>query len=808
MQFLLKKSIIYSAIYDRKYLPRTVEIEVKKLVIIILNAKNLTLFRFYQKNKACLNYLQQYSSLPFGFKFRKIFLKFTCILFTGLFFAGIFLSDSVLAQYHSAQRFTEYTLDEEEDEETEEEYEEIELRETVVKGTYRLNFGIEDNDFIWKDANYLLQEGSWRYFFGEKPHNTYDPAIYNSFRLTIDAPLKEKLSFYTKIVVDPWSFVGKSKATTIPSWYGPTDGDDPVEIQLKYWSNSGRIYPEIVRSKKGDSFAIPETKVVDDFTQPVSVFSDWGGGTHRIDLPSLKIDREFKPIRALWFDLKEDEYRAILFLYAEENISMWTDDPLTLVNNHIVWEPSPWLDKWQPGRLYTSTGWENGTWTLDSQLRDTENNWLTLLRAFRYEGEIASIYTDFMIAAPMDPWDNYNTINNVPIAVRFKKGITDWLMLGSIYTARWGYDLGSSDAFDQAMAVDSVIAVNEYHNLKLEYALAIQEHNLNKETQKTTEDDSAYKIVLESEMNPFDLEVTSNLSFTRMGREFEAPLSNYTYTRDDGYWGRHISFYERSKEEEMYRIGNGIDQDRQVVTWVARFGGYDEIATYFNYRNVRNATDDSFIENVFRNEFDYQVSDDLFTKFLLLYHQRDETADNKNQDTSTVSVGFQYDFCPWIRLEEIWERTNEYPDYPDKIYDWLTINPDPPYPHYYIISSRLIVAPRDWVEISLENTYNEFEHATTLDDFMNYSGTTIRFWPSHKFSANVVYRYSNVADYHRNYKKIGHHNVYFDCTYDIFDDAWIKLQFSELGSYIQGIGWQPSVLDTQHIVRLVYEGRF
>ncbi len=771
--------------------------------------KGFDLFGLYFQNKSRWFLSLKEISLFLVPKYSKYLLKFVCIVFAGLFFVCVFLQNSLYAQNSSARQNAGYVYEEDEEDVGEQaRYEEVELRDTVVKGSYRFNFGIEDNDFLWKEANYLLQEGSWRYFFGEKRYNTYDPAIYNNFKLTIDAPFNEKLSFYTKIVVDPWSFVGKSKLTTISSWYGMTNADDPVEIQLKYWSNSGRIHPEIVRSKKGDSFSLPETKVVDDYTQPVSVFSDWGGGTHRIDLPSLEIDREFKPIKALWFDLKEDEYRAILFLYAEENISMWTDDPLSIVNNHIVWEPSPWLDMWQPGKLYTATGWENGIWTSDSQLRDSQSNWLTLLRAFRYEGEIASIYTDFMIAAPMDPWDDYDTINNIPLAVRFKKGITDWLMLGSIYTARWGYDQGSHDAFDQAVAADAVVALNEYHNLKLEYALSMTKHNLNETAQKTTEDDSAYKIVLNSDVNPFDLEIKSDLSFSRMGREFEAPLSHYTYTRDDLAWGRHISFYKRSKEEEMYRVGNGIDKDRQVASWDVFFGGYDEVDACFNYRNVRNATDNGFIENVFRNEFSYQYSDELFYKFLFLYHQRDETSDKKNQDTSTLSVGFQYDFSQWIRLEEIWERTNQYPDYPDRIYDWLTINPAPPYPHYYIVSSRLILAPRDWVEISLENIYNEFEHATTLDDFMNYSGTTIRFWPSSKISANLVYRYSIVADYHRNYKKIGHHNVYFDCTYDIFDDAWIKLQFSDLGTYIEGIGWQSSVLDTQHIIRLVYEGRF
>ncbi len=793
------------------YLPRMVKIKVIILNVNIKRMRFVVFCVFYFKKKVQEALSPKVIYLLLLAKHKKFLLNISCIVLIVLFFLGLGQPDNLFAQNYSAQRYLgeSYEEDTAEEEETAEDYgyDQPELRDTVVKGSYRLNFGIKDGEFQWKDANYLLQEGSWRYFFGEQRHNTYDPAIYNNFKLTIDAPLNEKLSFYAKIVVDPWSFVGKSKATTIPSWYGPTAVDDPVEIQLKYWSNSGRVFPEIVRSSEGDSFAIPETKVKDGYTQPVSVLSDWGGGTHRIDLPSLKIEQEFKPIRALWLDLKEDESRAIVFLYAEENISMWTDDPLFLVNNHIVWEPSPWLNMYSPGRLYNS-GWENGDWTMDSQLRDSESNWLTLLRAFRFEGEIASIYTDFMIAAPMDPWDDYNHIDNVPMAVRFKKGITDWLMLGSIYTARWGYDLGTYDAFDQAMAIDGLIAINEYHNLKMEYAYSLTKHNLNEEIRETAEDDAAYKIVVESDVNPFDLEMKSDLSLSRMGREFQSPLSHYTYTRDDLAWGRHISFYKRSKEEEMYRIGNGLDKDRQVVAWGVFFGGYDEVDAYFNLRNVRNATDNGFVENIFRNEFSYQSSDDLLYKFLFLYHQKDETTDNKSQDISTMSAGFQYDFCQWIRLEEIWERTNQYPDYPARIYDWLTINPPAPYPHYYIVSSRLIFTPRDWVEISLENTYNEFEHATTLDDFMNYTGTTIRLWPNHRLSANIVYRYSNVADYIQNYKKTGHHNIYFDCTYDIFDDARIKLQFSDLGTYVEGIGWQSSVLDTQHIIRLIYEGKF
>ncbi|MBI4846182.1 MAG: hypothetical protein HY810_06905 [Candidatus Omnitrophica bacterium] len=255
--------------------------------------------------------------------------------------------------------------------------------ETVVKGNYRFNFGAEEDDFIWKDANYLLQPGSWRYLYGEKRHNTYDLAVFNQLKIAIDAPVTEKFSFYTKVVIDPWSFVGKTQKISLASWYGTTNADDPVEIQLKYWSNSGRTYPEIVRSEKGDSFALPEIKAVDGSTSKTNnVLGSWGSWTHRVDIPQLKLDTEFKPLRALWFDYKEDEYRAILFLYAQDNIAMYTDDPLWLVNNHIVWEPSPWLNSWKAGKLYTSSGWENGSWQRDLFLADSERNWLTCLHYY------------------------------------------------------------------------------------------------------------------------------------------------------------------------------------------------------------------------------------------------------------------------------------------------------------------------------------------------------------------------------------------------------------------------------------------
>jgi len=237
-------------------------------------------------------------------------------------------------------------------------------------------------------------------------------------------------------------------------------------------------------------------------------------------------------------------------------------------------------------------------------------------------------------------------------------------------------------------------------------------------------------------------------------------------------------------------------------------GEFEGINTYFNIRNVNRATDDEFIENVFRNETAYRADEQLLTKFLFIYHSRDKTPEGKDQDTITGSAAFKYDFSESLSLEETVERTNEYPGFPDGLYAWLTMNPAPPYPFYNISKTCFLITPAEWIEIALEYVYNEFQSAATVDDFMNYAGTDVLFWFTDNLSARGVYRYSRVEDYHRAYKKIGHHNVYFDIIYDVNENASLTVEFGKLGSYIEGLGWQSAVLDTQHIIKVIYEGRF
>jgi len=418
------------------------------------------------------------------------------------------------------------------------------------------------------------------------------------------------------------------------------------------------------------------------------------------------------------------------------------------------------------------------------------------------------VHADFMIGSEMDPWDDYDEINNIPAALRLKKDITDNLMVGSVLAYREGYDDGSKDAVEQVIALDTAYIINEYHTLMAEVAVSEYTHDITENSNEQNEDSSAYKVLVGSEMDPFELPIWSTISYAYMGREFQSPLANYTYTKSDQQWGRHIWWHKRGDDEEQARIGNSIDKDRKVFGLDMRFGEFENIETYFNFRSVNRATDDEFVENVFRNETDYIYSDQLLFKFLFIAHEREKTTDGRSQDTFTAGAGVKCDFNKYVSLEETFERSNEYPEFPDRLYDWLTINPSAPYPYFYLTKTRLILTPEEWIEVGLDYTYNENQSAATLDDFLNYTGADIRLWLAEDLSARTVYRYSIVEDHNSQYAKKGHHNFYFDVIYELSDDATLVVQFGELGGYIEGLGYQSAVLDTQHRLEVLYKGTF
>ncbi len=684
------------------------------------------------------------------------------------------------------------------------------IDEAVVEGSYRLSFGVEDKDLIWKDANYSLQESGWRYFYGEDRYNTFDPAIYNQLRLGLISPIDEDELIYTKLSIDPWAFTGTTQTVTLPTYYAGTNAGDPLTIQLKYLSNNRRTYPEIVYSAAGDAFALPEIKIVDGKTQPVTVEGSWQSGTpwvHRVEIPALDVEREFNPIRALWYDARKPDYRLIVFPFAEAQMGLTSDDPLRLVNNHIIWEPSPWLSEWEPGRLFTATGWQEGQWQEDQFLRMSDGTWLTLLRGFRVDGQIGETYGSFMAATPLDPWQDYETVNNVPLAFRLKRPL-DGATVGLTYAGRVGFDQGSYDALDQTAGLDADIGFLDFFRLQLQGAFSRNKRNITTEDREQESDDTAVRAIFSADVDPFELPLGISVSYASMGLDFASPLSNYANTADDQEWGKHIHFFPRAPEEEQYRIGDSIEPDRRVTGVSLSAGDFEGMSFYFNLRNVYNETSDEFIEDIYWLENEYKVNDSLRTKLLLRYHDKVEAGDGVNRNEATYAFGFRYDFTDWLGLEQIFERTNDYPDFPGSVYSWMNINPAAPYPYFYIYKTSLIFSPTDWSRLILSHSYNEFDYAATAEDFMNYTGVNLHLRFSEKLLSHIIYRHSEVADYLQGGEVIGHDNFYCDLSYSITEDSRLMLQFGALGNYIPGLGWQSAVLDTQHIFRLVYQGSF
>ncbi len=209
-----------------------------------------------------------------------------------------------------------------------------------MSGRYRMAAGVNSNDFIVNGANANqnlnnLQGPNFRYIFGSQLNNTYDPAIYSQYLLNVDFSPRDKVSFYTQIVNDPWSWVG-----TTGEQVQRTDVDDTsiLRYNLKYFGSMDATIGEVYRANDADRFNFPEIKVQNGQLKPTRITGMLPGvlvpANHTIvSIPRLNIDYEYRPIRKLWMDYQEDQWHARLFALADETQALTTDDPLELSNH-------------------------------------------------------------------------------------------------------------------------------------------------------------------------------------------------------------------------------------------------------------------------------------------------------------------------------------------------------------------------------------------------------------------------------------------------------------------------------------------
>jgi len=693
-----------------------------------------------------------------------------------------------------------------------------------VTGDYQTSLGIEHGDVYWKRANYDLNEENWRTESGSalnQHENTYDPAIYSRVHLNIDDKKEEGLGFHSDIDISPWSFIGKSNKVTV------TGGGDTADVELKYWANSGYTVNQTVYTNVlGDSFSLPEMKLTGGRTLPASINSLW----NTFSIPELDIHREFWPLRELWFDYNSGPVSLEVFPAALQSKAYTSDDIIGLSNHKIYWEESPWLDSWAPGHLNTGAvpqDFFKGYWddSLSSLARDSSGTYLTNLRGIAFSFDSDSTSLDITFASPKTLWQDYEVFDTYSGVVRLKHLLFDNFQIGSTYTAKLGYNEDSFDASNQAVGVDFNYGITPKSKVSLEMAKSksIQDKTSGYETDKRGNaaklsyvfssqedifDKSYFGIVPEKDsQTPFYRGV---LEFAHMDKGFEAGLSNYTETRDDSYWSRHIHFrkpfdyyyaglYGSSLgwyDIEPNAIGDGIDYGRDVIRLRYEFSNFlgSNLDGLFDVRNV-HSTKGKFIENVTHLEAAYRVTDKLTAKVLGIHQKLPKTkagldpflfstvtgdylenssiTDGKDPSLKTVSAGAEYEFSPKVSLDFIWEHTNDSTlsndNFPRGLLNWTsmtTYNQDgyvfrklsqglnhgecfslPPYSYFDIFRAGIHLKPLENLEMYLDWTKNENYWAQAIDDNVNHISLEAAYMPLDKLGFYLKYTYSKMNDY-------------------------------------------------------------
>jgi hypothetical protein len=692
-------------------------------------------------------------------------------------------------------------------------------KKTNVKfrGEYQIGLGVEKGDFLWKKANFDLNEENWRILSDaafNRRENTFDPAIFSQLKFEIDYPTDTNWSFHTFVDISPWSFIGKSNKLTLTG-----AGGDTAEIELKYWANTGYVINETVYTQlNGDSFAIPEIKVVDGKISSTSITSLF---SNVFTIPELEIHREFWPLRELWFDYNAENLNLKIFPVGMEDRAYTSDDPLGLSNHHIYWEESQWLVKWQPGHFNSGSAAQDffkGWWddSLVYSVRDSAGVRLTSLRGVSLNLNSTNSLLDFTFASPKELWQDYEEFDTFIYTLRGKYFPKDGFSLGFIYASKNGYNDSELDAFNHCFGIDLKYNLSSNTQILTEVATSRSEYDRSSEEYKSKKRGNSFHFSIINSSREFSEEdyfsinpeekipfYKLKLSFTHMDEGFESALASYHETRDDSFWGRHLTFKKPFKyyyvglyypsltwdQVNKFKIGDGIDYGRDVITFRIELENLldEKMDALFDIRNV-HATDGKYIENVSRLETTYRVTPKLTAKFLGIYHDLPPTVknvdpfivdpdtqesyqntyieDGKDPSLKTICLGAKYDFFDWLDLSLIWEHSNDttlaYDNFPrgfswtsfstyyeyDKKYrkeiyglNYVNQFPLPPYPYFDIFKVGMGIRPKDNLEIYLDYTYNEYKWAQIIDDNMNHFGIEVAYFPLKKLGLYLRYAY-------------------------------------------------------------------
>lgn len=755
---------------------------------------------------------------------------------------------------------------------------------TMISGEYRLSGGeFSGHKVEWRQADADRGEWNWRYVYGSDRYNTFDPEIYSRLKVGISRNLTSNLNLSLVSIIDPWAFIGITPDVTIRSNWG-----DTAKIRLRYWSNTGMTIPEVIRTELGDVLCLPEIDVVEGKTVGTYVRAGWKnqwGQWNTFHIDALPVETKFRPVRKLGIAYVSDNLEVCVLPLTDEYSALSSDDPLGLANHHTWWEQSPWLNRWQPGVVYSEKGVDafgRGYWSSERSFYTRDSNYerLTFLRGLCLRGRLLSTSVALTIASPMELWDEYDKADNVSGAIRWKLDKVGRWMVGLVHTGRIGFNTHRTDAVNQVTAVDAKIGVCRNTQVRGEVALSDTRTDLTSDWSTGYRGSAFLGGVATDSLRILIGSMTLNLDFASMEKSFYAALASYRNTRSDPWWGRHINFAESELSQglEGFRLGNGLDIDRDVVSVAAKmslFGNRLDIP--FNSRDVHRHSSGRHIESVFRAEPTYRSVSRKFTcKLFLLYrtlpatragidpligelydlvplvkgkeYRNELISEGMNPSTFTLSGGFRYASDEKWTMETVYEWTNDYSGFPQAVLAYLAtgieqvatldgirlddplptlsmsvldknVYPLPPYKYHKVVKGKIGYRPASSLEITLTHTYNEDKFAPGMDDNINHTGAEIGYGLTDRLFLDMRYTFSRVIDLYKQGDMINahygkHHNVYAGCGYRFglwgsiniqYGAGWVHLLRT---SRYSAIPWALPTLDTQHLIRIVYSGKW
>ena len=514
-------------------------------------------------------------------------------------------------------------------------------------------------------------------------------------------------------------------------------------------------------------------------------------------------------------------------LHLSNNHIWWEESPWL-----DAWQPGNYNSKATDVWGFLRPDFTKGKWddSLSFYARDSYGVRLTALRglsfALKSDEDISFATT---IASPKSPWQDYGKFDNLESASRLKQKFGDNLSLGATYTLRMGFDLTDGykkDAENHVIGADIDYGILEGIKASGEASHSINRQDLTNATYRSKNQGNAYYFSLVSSFPKRDIMslqygydelkpdkddkdfVKARFFGARMDNGFSSALSTYRETRDDAFWSRHIQFKQpfdyyfsglydsnlKWEDIEPFRIGNGIDIGRNVLGFrLENYHFNSKLINLFDIRNV-HGTDGTFIENVVRDEATLKLTNRLTAKALGIYQKMPKTEAGidpfmTDSDTGvflkntaitggddptlkTGSLGMEYKFFDGLKLNSVYERTNDstlaYDNFPRGILNSIYLGTDtqygniyrqdvpfvysqglfplPPYSFYNIYRLGLDIRPTKKTGIYLDYTRNDFKSAGQIDNNINHFGVELSYLATEKLGFYVRYVYSRWND--------------------------------------------------------------